>query len=59
MSNGGTAQNDPIKGSKCSVNHGRIVKSDDTSITFQDGVVMRKGTMEIIHDPRNTRAEQK
>ncbi len=56
MSNGGTAQNDPIKGSKCSVNHGRIVKSDDTSITFQDGVVMRKGTMEIIHDPRENKS---
>lgn len=38
--------------SKCSENHGRIVKSDELTITFEDGVVVRKGTMEILHDPR-------
>jgi len=40
--------------SKCSANHGRIVKSDDTTITFQDGVVVKKGTMEIVYDPRKS-----
>lgn len=37
---------------KCAENHGRIVRSDETTITFEDGVVVRKGTMEILHDPR-------
>lgn len=40
--------------SKCSANHGRIVKSDATTITFQDGVVVKKGTMAVIHDPRKS-----
>lgn len=38
--------------SKCAENHGRIVKSDDTTVTFEDGVVVRKGSMEVLHDPR-------
>jgi hypothetical protein len=38
-------------GSKCGVNHGRIVRSDKDTITFEDGVVVRKGTMEIIFEP--------
>lgn len=41
--------------SKCAENHGRIVKSDATTITFEDGVVVRKGSMEIVHDPRSKR----
>ncbi len=44
--------------SKCAENHGRIVKSDESTITFEDGVVVRKGTMEIVHDPRNKAREQ-
>jgi|GEM_PF-4784729 hypothetical protein len=39
------------KDSKCGVNHGRIVRSDAESITFEDGVTVRKGTMEIISGP--------
>ncbi len=38
--------------SKCAENHGRIVKSDATTVTFEDGVVVRKGSMEVVFDPR-------
>lgn len=38
---------------KCAVNHGRIVRSDKDTITFEDGVVVRKGTMEVLFDPRS------
>ncbi|MCL4317740.1 MAG: hypothetical protein M1422_05665 [Candidatus Thermoplasmatota archaeon] len=41
--------------SKCGVNHGRIVKSDKETITFEDGVVVKKGTMEIIFEPSKDR----
>ncbi len=51
MSGSGSAGSKQADASKCSANHGRIVKSDETTITFQDGVVMKKGTMEILHDP--------
>ncbi len=43
--------------SRCSENHGRIVKSDEYTITFADGVVVRKGSMEIVHDPRRPAGE--
>lgn len=41
------------EGSKCSINHGRIIRSDAETITFEDGVVVRKGTLEVVFDPRS------
>ncbi len=37
---------------KCAENHGRIIKSDESTITFEDGVVVRKGSLEVVFDPR-------
>ena len=54
MSEKSDAGGSPADMSKCSANHGRIVKSDATTITFQDGVVVKKGTMAVIHDPRKS-----
>ncbi len=45
-------ENKPKDAEKCSTNHGRIVRSDNDTITFQDGVVVKKGTMEILYDPQ-------